>query len=184
MDRHAALIHNHRHPPRHWLGGAPRLALLASLLLLLASVAWAKPPAPAPKKKAPPSLHVRSIDLPRRYVLIELSGVKRTPAPNLFTFTDERNRHFVALNSACDPPFPSGTRACELQIPDGYQRHRLARLELHLGGLHSRTIAAPVGEISAAWAAATEMLKAPSPSPSPAKVASKPSPSPSPRLQR
>ena len=154
----------------------------AALILIVAATASAKSPKSTASKKAAPSLHVRSIDLPRRYVLIEIAGVSRPPAPNLFTFTDERDRHFVALNASCDPPFPSGTRACELQIPDGYERHKLAGLELHLGGLHGRTIAAPRGEIAAAWAAAAEMLKvAPSPSPKPAaKVA----PSPSPRPKR
>ena len=151
MDRHAALI------------------LLASGLALAS-------PRPAAKKS--PALHVRSIDLARRYVLVELSGISRPPAPNLYTFTDVRDRHYVALNVSCEPP--SGTMMCQLQIPDGYERHKLAQLELHLGGLHSRTIAAPSAEIAAAWAAALAAPLEPSPSPSP-KPSPRPSPKPTPR---
>ena len=149
-------------------------------LIFLSAVAFAKQ---TPKKKAAAAIHVRSIDLGRRYVLIELGGVSRPPQPNLYTFTDERGRHYVAMTASCDPPFPSGIRACELAIPDGYERHKLVKLELHMGGLHSRTIAAPEGEIATAWAAAqaaqVEPPKLVLPSPSP-----KPSPSPSPKPRR
>jgi hypothetical protein len=161
-----------------------RLAVIS--LALVATAAWAKPPAtkkPSTAKHAAPGLHLRSIDLVKRYAMVELSGVSRAPAPNLFIFTDDRERHYVAMNASCDPPFPSGARVCELEIPAGYERHKLVSLELHLGGLHSRTIAAPESEVAAAWAAAeaarpntTETPLAPSPRPSP-----RPSPSPSPR---
>jgi hypothetical protein len=188
MGRRAALI---RSTGRKRLGKASplltRLALLGSALFFLAS-AFAKEK--EPKKKPGHAIHLRSIDLARRYVLIELSGVSRPPAPNLFTFTDERDRHFVAMNISCDPPFPSGIRACELAIPDGYERHKLVKLELHLGGLHSRSIEVPSGEIASAWEAAMAtkveppkmMMPSPSPTPSPKpKTVAKPSPRPSPR---
>jgi hypothetical protein len=168
----------------------------AALILLCAATASAAPKTTAKKG---PAMHVRSIDLPRRYVLIELTGISRPPAPNLYTFTDVRDRHYVALNVSCEKPFPSGTMVCELQIPDGYERHQLAQLELHLGGLHSRTIAAPAAEIAAAWAAGMTAQREPSPSPSPSplpkpmprpsprpspKPAAKPAPSPSPKPHR
>jgi hypothetical protein len=154
-----------------------RYAAIAALLL--AATGSAK----SPPKKAAPGISVRSIDLHRRYVLIELTGVKKPPAPNLYRLTDVRGRHFVALNSSCDPPFPSGARMCELQIPDGYERHRLQKLELHLGSLKSRMIAASEADVAAAWSAAEAALKEPAkrmaPSPSP-----RPSPSPSPRPKK
>ena len=151
----------------------------AALIILCAAAASAAPKTTAKKG---PAMHVRSIDLARRYVLIELTGISRPPAPNLYTFTDVRDRHYVALNVSCEKPFPSGTMVCELQIPDGYERHQLAQLELHLGGLHSRTIAAPAAEIAAAWAAGLATQREPSPSPSPSpRPSPRPSPHPSPR---
>lgn len=157
MDRHAALI-----------------------FLAVVGVAAAKKP-PSTTKKAP-ALHVRSIDLARRFVLIELAGVSKPPAPNLYRFTDERGRHFVAMSASCDPPFPSGIRACELEIPEGYERHKLVEVELHLGGLHSRMIAASAAEVANAWAAAQAARVEPSPSPSPSPPPPpKPSPRPSPK---
>jgi hypothetical protein len=161
----------------------------AALIFLFLASAVAKEPA---KKKPGHAIHLRSLDLARRYALIELSGVSKPPAPNLFTFTDERKRHYVAMGISCDPPFPSGTRACELAIPEGYERHKLVSLELHLGGLHSRTIEVPAGEIASAWEAAMatkieppkEIAPSPSPTPSPKpmmKAQPKPSPKPIPK---
>jgi hypothetical protein len=54
----------------------------------------------------------------------------------------------------CQAPFPSGARACELDLPPGYERHRLVTVELHLHGLHGRTIEVPPAEVAAAWDAA------------------------------
>ena len=154
-----------------------RLAAIV-VVVLLGAAASAKPPASKkPTKHAAPALHLRSIDLVKRYVRVELTGVSRAPAPNLFTFTDERERHYVAMNASCDPPFPSGARVCELEIPQGYERHKLIAVDLHLGGLHSRTIAAPESEVAAAWAAAEAARVEPSPMPSPS-----PSPRPKPPL--
>jgi hypothetical protein len=44
--------------------------------------------------------------------------------------------------------------ACALEIPDGYERHALVSLELHLRGLHSRTIAVPADVVRSVWEAA------------------------------
>jgi hypothetical protein len=153
-----------------------RHATVIALALVVGAAAWAKPPSAtkkAPSRHAAPGLHVRSIDLVKRYVMVELNGVSRPPSPNLFIFTDDRERHYVAMNASCDAPFPSGARVCELEIPSGYQRHKLISVELHLGGLHSRTIAAPESEVAAAWASAEAARAEPSPRPSP-------SPSPEP----
>ena len=70
--------------------------------------------------------------------------------------TDDRQRHYIAQSIHCDPPFPSGTRACELEIPVGYERHPITSLELHLRGLHGKVIAVGADEIRAAWAAAEQ----------------------------
>jgi hypothetical protein len=140
-----------------------RYAALALVLAAgLAAFAKAKPKGPArgsakapAKASGPTSLHVRSIDLARRLVLIEVAGLSRAPAANLFTFTDERQRHFIAVNAHCDEPFPSGTRACELEIPPGYEKHRTVSLLLHLHGLHGRGVSAEEAEIASAWEAAS-----------------------------
>jgi len=150
MDRHARIA-------------ALGLALLAGAVVPVALAAPKKParpakgatrPAPAPADKQPPTLHVRSLDLAQRTVLIEISGLSAAPAANLFTFTDERGRKFVATDCRCQPPFPSGTRACDLEIPDGYQKHRLVSLLLHKGGLHGKEIPADDYEVASVWAAA------------------------------
>ncbi len=141
-------------------------------LLLLAGAAGAKKPTPSsrPAKKAA-ALSVKSIDLAHRAVVVELAGVSKPPSPNLFRFTDERERHFVAMNVACEPPSASGVRVCALEIPGGYQRHRLVAVELHLGGLHSRTIAASQREVAEAWTGATRVVVVePSPSPEPSPL--------------
>jgi hypothetical protein len=149
MDRHATLT---------------RAAVVAAIAAIaFGGAAWAK----APAKKKPErargthSLHLRSIDLARRVALVEVGGVSKPPAPNLYRFTDERDRHYVAMSAQCEPPSPSGVRACELVIPAGYERHRLKSLELHLGGLHSRMIAATPVVVAAAWAAAEASREAP-----------------------
>ncbi|MFI5289246.1 MAG: hypothetical protein ACHQ17_06340 [Polyangia bacterium] len=112
--------------------------------------------AQAPRKKSgeAASLHVRSIDLQRRRVLVEVTGLNKAPPPNFFTFTDERDRHYIAANTFCDPPFASGAQVCELEIPDGYQRHKLVSLLLHLTALHGPSLSADAPEIADAWAAA------------------------------
>jgi hypothetical protein len=137
VDRRAALI-----------GGA----LVAGALV--AGAALAKPKESAPRQ--PQALRLRGIDLGHRLVLIQVDGFPKPPAANLFTMTDERERHFIAQTVHCDPPLPSGTRDCELEIPDGYERHPMVSLELHLRGLHSRTIAIAPKDIAAAWSAAVE----------------------------
>jgi hypothetical protein len=106
------------------------------------------------EKKGPPVLHVRAIDLQKRIVLVEVSGVERVPPANYFTFTDERGRKFVANDCRCDAPFPSGARACELELPAGYERRRITSVLFHRGGLHGKPIVADEAEVASAWAAA------------------------------
>ena len=145
-----------------------------------------------PSVKGTPTLHVRAIDLDKRRVLVEVGGLSRAPLGNFFTFTDERGRHFVAANIVCQEPFPSGTRACELEVPPGYEKHRLVSLLLHLHGLHGRPVAAEEAEVISAWEAA-QAQKAPLTGPSapptsvgapseaaPTTPAPSPTPSPSP----
>jgi hypothetical protein len=108
-------------------------------------------------------------------VQVELSGLSRAPAANLFTFTDVRGRHFVAMSASCEPAV-EGVRACKLEIPDGYQNHVVTTLTLHVRTLKSRTIAAPPDEVAAAWAAA---VTAPGAQPGPAAGAAQAPPAPS-----
>jgi hypothetical protein len=126
-----------------------RAAIAAALTVAAIAVA-----APTRPSKPTPTLHVRAIDRAKRSVLIEISGVTRVPPPNYFTFTDERARKFVAANIHCEEPFPSGTRACDLEMPAGYEKHRPMSLIAHLRGLHDKPIVVEDAELASAWAAA------------------------------
>ena len=119
----------------------------AIILALAATSSFA-----ATTKKKVVALHLRALDAQRRRATVELSGVSRAPAPNLFTFTDERDRHFVAVGAHCAEE-ADGVRVCELEIPAGYEKHPLKTLVLHLHGLHGRTVEVPADEIARALAA-------------------------------
>ncbi len=130
-----------------------RTTLAALLAVGAATMAWGKPTTKSATAKAPTTLHLRAFDRSRRLLLVEVTGLAKAPPSNYFTMTDERDRHYVAQSIHCDAPAATGTRACELEIPSGYERHPLKALELHLRGLHGRVIAASADEIKAAWAA-------------------------------
>lgn len=142
-----------------------RRAALVAAAIAVAAVAVAKKRDAAPAKQ-PLALHLRGIDLIHRLILVEVDGLSKAPPSNYFTMTDDRGHHYIAQTIHCDPPFPSGTRACELEIPAGYERHRLRGLELHKGGLHGRPIVVEPKEVEAAWLAA-EQAHAPPTSESP-----------------
>lgn len=137
-----------------------RGAALAVALVTVATVAMARPKKkkrePEPEPKQPRALHLRAIDLSHRLILVEVDGFAKPPPANYFTMTDERGRHYIAQTIHCDPPFPSGTQACELEIPVGYERHPLVKLELHQHDLHGPTLVVAADEVRAAWAAAEE----------------------------
>jgi hypothetical protein len=145
-----------------------RAALALALAGAVAGAALAKKTkTKEPANKQPLALHLRGIDLIHRLILVEVDGLSKAPPSNYFTMTDERGHHYIAQTIHCDPPFPSGTRACELEIPTGYERHPLQALELHRGGLHGKPIGVDPKEVKAAWAAA-EQAHAPPTSESPA----------------
>ena len=126
-----------------------RFAAIA--LIAIAAVAAAK--TPDAKKKSERAMKLRALDLKRRVAVVELTGFSRPPAANLYTFTDERGRRFVPTGAHCQEP-EGGARVCDLELPEGYERHPIATVGLHVGGLHSREIFAPKDEIRAAWDAA------------------------------
>ncbi len=126
-----------------------RAALVA--VLTVAALAAAKT-----TTKQPLAVHLRGVDLQHRLILIEVDGLSKAPPANYFTMTDDRGHHYIAQTIHCDPPFPSGTRSCELEIPLGYERHPLTALELHKGGLHGKPIVVDPKEVKAAWAAAEQ----------------------------
>jgi len=114
-----------------------------------------------PRVKGSTTLRLRSIDLQRRQALIEVGGLSKAPLANFFTFTDDREHHFVAVNVRCDEPFPSGIRVCELEIPPGYERHKLTGLMLHVHGLHGKPVVVDPAEVSDAWDAANAIVSPP-----------------------
>jgi len=130
-----------------------RAALVA--VLAVAAVAAAKKKDAATTRQ-PLALHLRGVDLQHRLILIEVDGLTKAPPSNYFTMTDDRGHHYIAQTIHCDPPFPSGTRSCELEIPAGYERHPLTAVELHKGGLHGKPIIVDPKEVKAAWAAAEQ----------------------------
>lgn len=132
-----------------------RAALIAAACFV-AGAALAKKKESSSATKQPLALHLRSIDLGHRLIVIEVDGLAKAPPSNYFTMTDDRGHHYIAQTIHCDPPFPSGTRACELEIPAGYERHPLTALELHKGGLHGRPIVVEPKEVKAAWVAAEQ----------------------------
>jgi hypothetical protein len=137
------------------------LALFSSLAFALA-LGLALDVAAKPKTPAKPyAMRLRSIDLVHRLILVEVDGFTKPPPSNFFAMTDDRQRHYVAQTIHCDPPQPSGARDCELEIPLGYERHPLVSIELHVRGLHGRTVAVEGEPVKAAWAAALEAHEAP-----------------------
>ena len=124
-----------------------RRAALIGAIIGVAAVGVAKKKDGATTTKQPLGLHLRGIDLVHRLILIEVDGFTKAPPSNYFTMTDDRGHHYIAQTIHCDPPFPSGTRACELEIPEGYERHPLQALELHKGGLHGRPILVDAKEV-------------------------------------
>ena len=148
---------------------------LALALLLASSPVWAANKK-APKRRGPygpnsrverpaeargqASLRVRSIDFGRRIVVVEVGGFPKAPAGNLFTFSDDRGRKFIATAATCEAPFPSGVRVCDLMTPEGYERHPWVGLELHLHGLQSSSVAAPHEEVARAYEAARMLADA------------------------
>lgn len=114
-----------------------------------------------PKVKGSVTLKLRSIDLSTRQVLVEVGGLSKAPLANFFTFTDERERHFVAVNVRCEEPFPSGIRACEIEIPPGYEKHKLAGLILHVHGLHGKPVEVDPAEVADAWDSANGTVSPP-----------------------
>ena len=132
-----------------------RRTALVAVVVAIAGVAVAKTPTKTSTKQ-PLALHLRGIDLVHRLILIEVDGLTKNPPSNYFTMTDDRGHHYIAQTIHCDPPFPSGTRACELEIPAGYERHPLQQLELHKGGLHGKPILVEPKEVKAAWLAAEQ----------------------------
>ena len=57
----------------------------------------------------PVTVKLRAFDRLRLKALVEITGLKKPPKPNFFIFTDERKRHYVAMDTKCEAPLPSGT---------------------------------------------------------------------------
>ena len=76
-----------------------------------------------------------------------------------------RGRHYVAHERACEGRRRGGARAASCEIPAGYEQHPLAQLELHLRGLHGRTVEAPPKPRSRRPGRAAEQAHAPPPTP-------------------
>ncbi len=132
-------------------------ALVAALLLALVPEAHAapkkkKPPTAAPKRlleKAPGpiTLAIESVDPAAAKVVVRVAGVTRSPGARFFTFHDDRDRHFIALEAACEAAPPA--IRCTLDYPPAYLSAHVRGLTLRAGG---REVAAPVEEVEARFA--------------------------------
>jgi hypothetical protein len=96
-------------------------------------------------------LKIKELDLTKEQLTIALANASKPPAPNLYRFTDDRDRHYIAVDSTCAEPDAAGERICRLALPSGYGRHRLKTVELHIGGLHGRLIGVDPKDVAAAW---------------------------------
>ena len=54
------------------------------------------------RPKTPPSLALQSLDLTTSRAVALVGGVTKAPDSRLFSFHDDRDRHFIALNADCE----------------------------------------------------------------------------------
>jgi hypothetical protein len=135
---------------------------------VLAALTLATPPAQAkhPKAKSAKILvkkpkkalavEIESVDLETGHAIVLVSGVKRGPEARLFVFTDDRDHHFIALDSRCEPA--DDRIRCTLDLPKGYLAYKVVQMVLTVG---KREVVAPPGNVLARFEAA----RAPSPTP-------------------
>ena len=166
----------------------PLPALFA--VLLSAGVAFAKDkPSSSSKKsreheheksqkssKSPPSVSLESVDLKTSKAVVRVGGVSKPPDARLFSFHDDRSRHFIALYARCEPAptrtvisaeGPDAVKSethneksddeflCELDLPRPYLRANVRGMTVHL---HSKEVVADEAEVTTRWAAARALV--------------------------
>jgi hypothetical protein len=142
-----------------------RATLIGAFVVVVGALsvgAWAKPKTQKPASDKP-AMTLTAIDRGERQIHVALRGFKKAPPGNLFAMTDDRGRHYIAQAVRCKPPEDKPLDKaldCALEIPDGYERHPLVSLELHLRGLHSRTIAVPKDVVERVWQASVDAADA------------------------
>lgn len=97
--------------------------------------------------KGPVAVHLVGFDVERRRIVLELTGLVRPPKANFVTFTDDRGRKFVGVSVDCQEP-DGNQRRCEVELPPGYEKRKLAAIELHTRGLHGPTTKVPPDELN------------------------------------
>lgn len=114
----------------------------------------------------PVSLELESVDLAAARVWVRVGGAPKAPDGRLFVFHDDRERHFVALYSRCEPA-PSrkvdvegeqprsdvSELRCELEMPRSYVRANVQSLTVRLRG---KEVFADAQEVQSRFAAARE----------------------------
>lgn len=104
-------------------------------------------PEPSIAGKGPIAVHLVGFDVERRRIVLELTGLVRPPKANFVTFTDDRGRKFVGVSVDCQEP-DGNQRRCEIELPPGYEKRKLAGIELHTRGLHGPTTKVPLDDLS------------------------------------
>lgn len=164
----------------------PAATLLFTLLfspnLAAAKKHKKKPPPPVGKRllekaAGPITLRLDSVDLAEGRVVAILTGVTRAVDARLFTFHDDADRHFIALDSRCEAvAAPAAEREdkakrtaeperairCVLAYPAPYAFAHVRAFTVRLG---QREVHAPDAEVGRLFAAAQASAKAPAPSP-------------------
>jgi len=120
----------------------PRRILLAIVLLLcLVTAADArrrKRRSQRAKKvlenaSGPVLVKLESVDVNAGRGVVLVGGVAREPGARLFTFHDDKDRHFIALDASCVAAGPS-TMRCTLALPRPYLRGHIVAMTAHLKG--------------------------------------------------
>ena len=88
----------------------------------------------------PPTMIIEAVDLDGARAVVRLSGIRHEPAARHFTLHDDRDRHFIALESRC---LVEGVEIhCEIGLPPGYLKH--GHVQGFTVNADGRDIAAPI----------------------------------------
>ncbi|MSP60612.1 MAG: hypothetical protein EXR72_09785 [Myxococcales bacterium] len=136
-----------------------RTLLLLALAALIASPASGKkkkkrraPPQKAlVKPQGSPALILESLDLATAQAVVLVAGVAHAPDARLFTFHDQRDRHFIALAARCEPA--GRAIRCVLDLPKPYLAAPLQGFTLKL---RRGEIVAPPDQVASLFAAAQQ----------------------------
>lgn len=117
------------------------------------------------KAEGPATLVIESVDIGPSWAkaVVIVGGWTREPPARVFTFHDDKDRHFIALGSRCEPAPPA--MRCTLELPRPYLKARVLGATVHLRGREVEADPAAVEAVftEAQRKAASEVQPAPAP---------------------